>query len=152
MRKVLADAVKLKIRVDNAPKAIYALTATKKLNLTRWKTGDETKLPGGIVQTGRTYNWIGTTIHLQGFTMAELATVLSVQTNRVVTDHTNLTDRYAFAVPLFGMNLEPDSRMGFTEDAPTLEDGLEQLGLRLEPAKGPVERLVIDHIEKPEED
>ena len=42
--------------------------------------------------------------------------------------------------------------MGPGEDAPTLEDGLEQLGLRLEPAKGPVERLVIDHIEKPQED
>jgi uncharacterized protein (TIGR03435 family) len=152
IRKVLADTVKLKIRVDNSPKAIYALTAMKKVNLTPYKPGDETKLPNGIVQTDRTFNWIGMTIHLQAFTMAELAEVLTVQMDRVVADHTNLTDRYTFALPLGGMNLEPDSRMGPGEDAPTLEDGLEQLGLRLEPAKGPVERLVIDHIEKPQED
>ena len=37
IRTVLADTVKLKIRVDNSPKAIYALTATKKLNLTPYK-------------------------------------------------------------------------------------------------------------------
>jgi uncharacterized protein (TIGR03435 family) len=46
--------------------------------------------------------------------------------------------------------MEPDSHMG-DENAPTIEDGVEQLGLRLEPAKGPVERLMIDHIERPEE-
>jgi uncharacterized protein (TIGR03435 family) len=33
----------------------------------------------------------------------------------------------------------------------TLFDALRQLGLRLEPAKGPVEVLVIDHLERPSE-
>jgi uncharacterized protein (TIGR03435 family) len=47
--------------------------------------------------------------------------------------------------------MEVDSHLG-GEDGPTIQDGLEQLGLRLEPAKGPVERLVIDHIEEPEVD
>jgi uncharacterized protein (TIGR03435 family) len=47
--------------------------------------------------------------------------------------------------------MEPDSHM-FDENAPTLEDGVEALGLRLVPTKAPVERLVIDHIEKPDED
>jgi uncharacterized protein (TIGR03435 family) len=160
IRKVLADTVKLKIRVDNSPKDIYALTATKKVKLTPYKDGDETKLPGGIVQTGRTFNWIHDdpstgymTIHLQGTTMANLAEILSVYMDRAVADHTNLTGPYIFALPLGGnKNMEPDSHLGGGEDAPTIEDGLEQLGLRLEPAKGPDERLVIDHIEKPEED
>lgn len=124
IRKVLADTVKLKIRVDSSPKAIYALTAKKKLNLTTYKEGDQTKLPNGIVQTGRTYNWIGMTIHLQAFTMAELAEVLTVQMDRVVADHTNLTGRYTFALPLGGMNMEPDTHMGPGDDAPTVEDGL----------------------------
>ena len=31
MRTVLADAVKLKVRVDTTPKDIYVLTATKKI-------------------------------------------------------------------------------------------------------------------------
>ena len=82
--------------------------------------------------------------------MADLAEVMTVNMDRVVADHTNLPDRYNFALPLVGREMEPDSHMG-DENAPTIEDGVEQLGLRLEPAKGPVERLMIDHIERPEE-
>jgi uncharacterized protein (TIGR03435 family) len=151
IRKVLADTVKLKIRVDNSPKAIYALTATKKLNLTPYKPGDQTKLPDGRVQDGRRHDWIGITSYFQAFTMADLAEILTANMDRVVADHTNLTDRYTFVLPFGGSNMEPDSHLG-GEDGPTIKDGLEQLGLRLEPAKGPVERLVIDHIEEPEVD
>jgi uncharacterized protein (TIGR03435 family) len=152
IRKVLADTVKLKIRVDNSPKAIYALTAMKKVKLTPYKPGDETKLPNGAVQTGRTYNWMGGTIYLQAFTMADLAEILTANMDRVVADDTNLTGPYTFVLPFpSGRNMEPDSHLG-GEDGPTIEDGLEQLGLQLKPARGPVERLVIDHIEKPEED
>jgi uncharacterized protein (TIGR03435 family) len=151
IRKVLADTVKLKIRVDNSPKAIYALTAMKKVNLTTYKPGDQTTLPDGNVLTGKSDEWIGITAHFQAFTMADLAEILTDHMDRVVADHTNLPDRYNFALPLVGRDMEPDSHMG-GEDAPTIEDGLEQLGLQLKPAKGPVERLVIDHIEKPEED
>jgi uncharacterized protein (TIGR03435 family) len=150
IRKVLADTVKLKIHVDNSPKAIYALTATKKVNLTTYKPGDQTTLPDGQVLTGRSYEWIGITGHFQAFSMADLAEVMTVNMDRVVADHTNLPDRYNFALPLVGREMEPDSHMG-DENAPTIEDGVEQLGLRLEPAKGPVERLMIDHIERPEE-
>lgn len=151
IRKVLADTVKLKIRVDNSPKAIYALTATKKVSLATYKEGDQTTLPNGHVLTGRSNEWIGITAHLQAYTMADLAEVMTINMDRVVADHTNLPDRYTFALPLAGHDMEPDSHMG-DENAPTIEDGLEQLGLRLVPAKASVERLVIDHIEKPEED
>ena len=54
-------------------------------------------------------------------------------------------------MPVAGHDMEPESHLG-GPDAPTLEDGLEQLGLRLVTAKAPVERLMIDHIEKPAED
>jgi uncharacterized protein (TIGR03435 family) len=153
IRKVLADTVKLKIRVDNSPKAIYALTAMKKVKLTPYKSGDQTKLPDGRVQDGRRHDWIGLTSYFQAFTMADLAEILTANMDRVVADHTNLTGQYTFVMPFSdGANMEPDAHMCPGEDAPTLEDGLEQLDLRLESAKGPVERLVIDHIEKPEED
>jgi uncharacterized protein (TIGR03435 family) len=151
IRKVLADTVKLKIHVDNSPKAIYALTATKKVNLTPYKEGDQTTLPDGHVLTGRSYEWIGLTAHFQAYTMADLAEVMSNDMDRLVADHTNLPGRYTFALPLAGQDMEPDSHM-FDENAPTLEDGVEALGLRLVPTKAPVERLVIDHIEKPDED
>jgi uncharacterized protein (TIGR03435 family) len=151
IRKVLADAVKLKVRVDYSPKAVYALTATKKINLTLYKPGDQTKLPDGTVLTGRAADWVGMTAHFQNFSMAELAEILAVNMDRGVVDHTGLPGRYNFALPIAGHNMEPESHMG-DENAPTLEDGLEQLGLRLVTAKAPVERLMIDHIEKPAED
>lgn len=151
IRKVLADTVKLKLRVDYSPKAIYALTATKKVNLTPYKPGDQTKLPDGRVQDGRKHDWIGYTSYFQGFSMADLAEILSANMDRVVADRTNLTGPYSFVLPFGGSNMEPDSHLG-GEDGPTIKDGLEQLGLRLEPAKAPVERLAVDHIEKPEED
>ena len=57
---------------------------------------------------------------------------------------------FTFSLLLASHNMQPESHIG-GEDAPTIQDGLEQLGLRLVTAKGPVERLWIDHIEKPEE-
>jgi uncharacterized protein (TIGR03435 family) len=33
---------------------------------------------------------------------------------------------------------------------PTLQEGLKQLGLALVPSKGPVDEIVIDHIERPD--
>jgi uncharacterized protein (TIGR03435 family) len=153
IRKVLADTVKLKIRVDNSPKDIYALTAMKKVKLTAYKEGDETTLPDGRVQHGTSHLWTNVISYYQGFTMAGLAEIFSTRMDRVVADHTNLPDRYNFVMPVFGgINMEPDSHIFRTEDSPTVEDVLEQLGLQLKPAKGPVERLVIDHIEKPEVD
>jgi uncharacterized protein (TIGR03435 family) len=152
IRTVLADAVKLKIHVDNSPKDIYALTATKKVKLTTYKEGDETKLPDGRVQHGRTHDWIGYMSYFQAFTMADLATMLTANMDRVVADHTDLPDKYNFSLPFSGGgSMAPYTNLG-GENGPTLEDGLEQLGLQLKPAKGPVERLVIDYIEKPQED
>jgi uncharacterized protein (TIGR03435 family) len=151
IRTVLTDTVKLKLRVDNSPKSIYALTATKKVNLKPYKPGDQTKLPDGRVQDGRKHDWIGYTSYFQAFTMADLAEILGANMDRTVADHTNLTGPYTFVLPFRGGNMEPDTHLG-GEDGPTVKDGLEQLGLRLEPAKAPVERLAIDHIEKPEVD
>lgn len=153
IRKVLADTVKLKIRVDDSPKDIYALTAMKKVKLTTYREGDQTTLPDGRVQHGTSHDWTNVTSYYQGFTMAGLAEIFSNRMDRVVADQTNLPDKYNFVMPVFGgINMEPDSHIGPGEDAPTVEDVFEQLGLQLKPAKGPVERLVIDHIEKPEED
>jgi len=52
---------------------------------------------------------------------------------------------------LQGTGFDPTMRRG-GEDAPSMEEELYQLGLQLVPTKAPVERMAIDHIEKPEED
>jgi uncharacterized protein (TIGR03435 family) len=78
-------------------------------------------------------------------TMAELATRLSGNgAGRPVMDRTGLKGRYTFELRWTNRDPEPDS------DVRTLFTALqEQLGLKLEPIKGPGEILVIESAEKP---
>ena len=70
---------------------------------------------------------------------------------RPVLDRTDLTGRYDFAVPWGRWT----GGVGATDDAsdpgPTLESSVKPLGLKLVPAKGQVENLVLDHVERPSE-
>jgi uncharacterized protein (TIGR03435 family) len=53
----------------------------------------------------------------------------------------------------FELRWTPDSVQQSTADAPSLFTALqEQLGLKLDAARGPVDVLVIDHIERPAPD
>lgn len=77
-----------------------------------------------------------------GRTLAFLADRLSSTAGRPVFDKTGLTGYYAFELEYGGTG--PDDLSVFTAVQ-------EQLGLKLESARGPVEVLVIDHIEHPTE-
>ena len=80
--------------------------------------------------------------------LAQFAELLSQQTGRVVTDSTGLTGGFDFE-----LHWTPDSVQQSNADAPSLFTALqEQLGLKLEAARGPVDMLVIDHIEPPTPD
>jgi uncharacterized protein (TIGR03435 family) len=78
--------------------------------------------------------------------MPDLAAMLSDQTHRKVIDKTGLTGR-------------ADLALKWTDDVTAQQGGPdvisiftaveEQLGLKLLPSKGPVDTLVIDHIEMP---
>ena len=84
-------------------------------------------------------------------TMPQLAEMLSGQLAKPVTDSTELKAKYDFV-----LSWAPDSAPRPSGDAasdpaalPTLLAAVqEQLGLKLEPKKGPVAILVIDHIDK----
>ena len=92
--------------------------------------------------------------------METLTRLLTSRLGRTVIDQTGLTGRYDFK-----LDWSPDMRTT-TDDASSngAQPGLlpaapsgpsiftavqEQLGLKLEPQKGPVEILVIDHAERP---
>ena len=92
--------------------------------------------------------------------MELLSNALSRLINRVVIDRTGLTGYYEVTLeftpePGSGLPagaLPPDFRPPPT-DAPSLFTALrEELGLRLEPDRGPVRVLVIDEIERPSVD
>ncbi len=84
----------------------------------------------------------------------------SVADRRVV-DKTGLTGYYDLAVPSSALRRPPPppppgASQPLDAPSPPLEEesifaALEALGLRLEPAKGQVETLMIDHVERPSE-
>jgi len=98
-------------------------------------------------------NSTGTTLTAGGATLAQLASNLSNAAARTVVDKTGLTGGYDM-----DLSFIPDATLRLadvpaTADRPSLYTALqEQLGLKLESAKGPVEVLVIDGAEKPVED
>jgi uncharacterized protein (TIGR03435 family) len=85
-------------------------------------------------------------------TLAVLGTSMPAQTGmatvtRPVVDETGLTGGYDFWID---WTPEETSETGNSETGGTFREALKnQLGLKLEPAKGPVQVLVIDHVEQP---
>jgi uncharacterized protein (TIGR03435 family) len=89
----------------------------------------------------------------------DLATQLSVALQVAVADRTGLTGRfdfellYAAEVAAGGVVTNAPGPWSGDSDRPSLFTALqEQLGLKLESTKGPVDVLVIDHVERPTPD
>jgi uncharacterized protein (TIGR03435 family) len=87
-------------------------------------------------------------------TMSHFTANLSKYLGRAVMDKTGLDGAYDIS-----LQWTPDETQAFSPTGPAAADSSgpsissavqEQLGLRLESAKGPVEVLVIDHAEKPD--
>ena len=90
-------------------------------------------------------------------TMAALANVLSPYVDRAIVDRTGLTQAYDAELswtpaPGESAPFKGDENNRPPADGPSLFTALqEQLGLKLEPTKGPVDVLVVDHVEHPTE-
>ena len=151
LQSLLEDRFQLKAHRETKEMPIYALQVAKGGSKLKANSGE----PGPNIRMGRgqfTFKKVG---------MQMLATQLSTQTGRVVVDQTGLTGEYDFELnwtpdlgqgggpfggPIDGPGAPPPANPG----GPTLFTALqEQLGLRLEATKGPVEMVVIDRIEKP---
>jgi uncharacterized protein (TIGR03435 family) len=91
---------------------------------------------------------MGRELVCSGLTMNDLASFLTVEMNTRVVDQTGLGGLYDFTLQFNTL------RSGDEDDDPAKWSPLpsaiqDQLGLRLESTKGPIQILVIDHIEKP---
>lgn len=86
--------------------------------------------------------------------LALLAKYLSSQVDHVVIDKTGITGSYDFTLqwapepPTMPSDAQP-ARETSPDNPPIFTALQEQLGLKLEPSKGPVEIIVIDHAQKP---
>ena len=93
-------------------------------------------------------------IRFGGFPLSQLASALFAQAGRTVVDRTGLTGNWNFELTFApeqrgplppGVEAPPPD-----SNTPSLFTALqEQLGLKLEPTKGPVEVLVLDSVEPP---
>ena len=90
--------------------------------------------------------------------MAEFASLMQrVVLDRPVVDRTGLSGKFDFNLQWarlgteFGRNRPPASPGTDPSDAPDFFTAVQQLGLKLEPAKSIVETLVIDHADLPDE-
>ena len=88
-----------------------------------------------------------------GVTMPKLVEQLSDSVGRIVIDKTGFTGTFNYQ-----LNFATEDAIGnglgqpASDPLPSIFTALqEQLGLRLESAKGPVEMIVIDHVERPSE-
>lgn len=74
--------------------------------------------------------------------MEDLASRLAVPLGRLVLDRTGITGSFDFRAEYAPDDLRPDI-VGI------ILTSVQDLGLKLEPSRGPVETIMIDHIEKP---
>jgi len=142
VQALLADRFRLVMHTETRELPIYELVVAKG----GAKLGD-LKSSGTTVNHGRGH------IEAEGSNSATLlAEELSKETGRDVIDKTGITGRYNLKLHWTPDDAaEPQLLNGAPADAgPSLFTALEeQLGLKLEPAKGPVQVLVIDKVEMP---
>jgi uncharacterized protein (TIGR03435 family) len=74
--------------------------------------------------------------------------------DRPIVDRTGIPGRFDIDVPPWttGATPRPDTDEPQQDpDGPSIFTVLQQLGLRFEPARAPIESYVIDHVERPTE-
>ena len=162
IRAVFADRFKLQTHTETRERPVYALVPAKGgVKLTPAKAGGDTLIVPAMGTTVRpATGWLGysrTGIVAGNMTMAEFAAQMgTMKLGRPVQDRTGLTGRYNFKLDFAPITVSTAPAAEGTAAAPDAFPDIftaiqEQLGLKLEPSKGPVDVLVIDHIERPTE-
>jgi uncharacterized protein (TIGR03435 family) len=142
LRKLLEERFGLVAHMEQREMPVFALTVANggpKLDPSK---GDPKGLPDnvGMGDNGRQIR------KYTNVSMADFAPMLQFHLDRPVVDQTGLKGRYDFKLQWTvdeTQTTEPDALPGlFTAIQ-------EQLGLKLQPAKAPVEVLVVDSVSKP---
>jgi bla regulator protein blaR1 len=138
---MLADRFKLKVHFETREMPVYALVVAKGGPKLVVANGDENRLAMVSRESGQELTATGVT--MEQFAQSPLLKAQPVGGHPVV-NQTSLKGRYDFTLRW--------SKDGAESEEPALLTAIqEQLGLRLVPAKAPVEVIVIDHVEKPSE-
>jgi uncharacterized protein (TIGR03435 family) len=138
LQSLLADRFQLRVHYESKSQPVYELVLAKngpkiKPLPADQKPGWAKATPGEFIANGKS--------------IADFAHFLSISNlaGRTVVDKTGLMGNYDF-----DLKWTPDNQQGTSDAGPTLFTALEeQLGLKVVPAKGPVQTLVVDHVERP---
>lgn len=166
LQTLLRERVRLAVHYETHERPVYALVVAR----------DDGRTPSALVRStidcdavnaarreGRTldvpgpangarpcvwqssYGPDGVTVRFGGLPLSRLGESLGDVDGRIVIDRTGLTGGFEFTLR-FNQMPTPDG------DIPSLFTALEeQLGLKLEPARAPLQVLAIDHVERPSE-
>lgn len=149
LQTLLADRFQLRFHRETREGAVYALFVGK--NGPRLQPAKESNSSSGIT-SGRNSTTGLSTLSGKRASLDEIAASLSARLGRPVFDKTGLTDKFDFELS-WAQDLTPPGA-GTPSPAvsgPSLFTAVqEQLGLRLESQKGPIEILVIDQVSRPQ--
>lgn len=151
LQSLLAERFKLKVTHSSKELPIYALVVAKsgpKLIQDAPPSG-----PSGSAAARFQVSLGAGQMDATAVPIGNLAENLSHQVGRKVVDKTGLTGNYDFTLHWDPETQSPDlDRSGSGPSGPSIFTALqEQLGLKLESEKGPVETLIIDSVERPSE-
>lgn len=158
---ILVDRLKLAFHPETKDLPVYFLVIAKNgSKLQQAKLGDTyangVKGRGGPTGQGMSTssNRFASSVTAQGVPLSDLTAFLARPLGRPVLDKTGLTGNFDFTLKFAIARPGPDDTLNgrpFPDsDAPFLFEAIQQqLGLKLETGKGPLEVIVIDHIERP---
>lgn len=159
LQNLLADRFNLAVHYDSVVKPVYVLTVAKGGPKLKASTPDE--LPGdmskeaSLISRSRPGQFSAVNLSI-----SSLASSLTLWTGRNVVDRTGITGRYDIKLE-WSPGLGSNANSAASDDNPALLTTSvpagpsiftaveEQLGLKLEPDKAPVQVFVIDHVEEP---
>jgi uncharacterized protein (TIGR03435 family) len=164
MQAFLEDRFKLRIHRETKEVPVYELTVAKEGHkLASFVDGScvvPTTFPSPQLPPGQKFCGVMITINPaglkgQGVTLDNFSKMLDRVLDRPVINKTGITGKFdinlEFAVDetTSGLRSIGDNPVVMNQDRPSIFTTIKQLGLKLEPAKGPHEFIVIDHVERP---
>ena len=154
LRALIEDRFQLKARRETKEMLFYALAAAKNLWILKAHSGSSEPSEARFGRGSATFS---------DFSMGRLAAYLAMQLGRPVIDRTGIHGSYDFSLEwtpapgeggpeAIGLPARAEISPPADSNGPSIFTALEeQLWLKLEPQKGPVDIIVIDHVERPSE-
>lgn len=163
LQQLIKDRFQLRCHWDSKEAAVYNLVVSK-AGMLKEAAGDCSSSPGprsrpvGTTEDTPCGSWRNTPgqIKADKLTAADLVGAFSFFLGRSVVDKTHLTGKYNIDLQWTPGEVELSSLQSgagpasSVDAAPSIFTAVrDQLGLKLETAKGPVRTLVVDHVDRP---